>query len=251
MSNWKILFCTLTFAFDFIPFFITQLFHKFDNHSIHSLSLFWIMPPKSDRNKSNPEKHAELNENWANNLTLKIWWSCLYWKEWNSFFCSTIISKLCNVMMCLEQVQRLQQKERSKVTCNCMNNPGLIPTTGLFRECNPIFTTVFAFLTKNVFKVAVSGTILIVKSRLVKLSCVHALRMMLIKYLNFMSIDLTVTLQRRKEEIVWLIKSPATSCWEWAPLVWDSGIARRNCWKSAARVSNEVRAVALSDITYC
>jgi hypothetical protein len=53
-----------------------------------------------------------------------------------------------------------------------MNNPGLIPTTGLFRECNPIFTTVFAFLTKNVFKVAVSGTILIVKSRLVKLSCV-------------------------------------------------------------------------------
>ena len=75
-------------------------------------------------------------------------------------------------MMCLEQVQRLQQKERSKVTCNCMNNPGLIPTTGLFRECNPIFTTVFAFLTKNVFKVAVSGTILIVNSRLFKLSCV-------------------------------------------------------------------------------
>ena len=46
MSNWKILFCTLTFAFDFIPFFITQLFNKF-------------------------EKHAELNENWANNLPLK------------------------------------------------------------------------------------------------------------------------------------------------------------------------------------
>ena len=71
MSNWKILFCTLIFAFDFIPFFITQLFHKFDNHAIHSLSLFRIMPPKSDRNKSNPEKHAELNENWANNLPLK------------------------------------------------------------------------------------------------------------------------------------------------------------------------------------
>ena len=51
-------------------------------------------------------------------------------------------------------------------------NPGLIPTTGLFREINPIFTTVSAFLNKNVFKVAVSGTILIVKSRLVKLSCV-------------------------------------------------------------------------------
>ncbi len=29
------------------------------------------MPPKSDRNKSNHEKHAELNENWANNLPLK------------------------------------------------------------------------------------------------------------------------------------------------------------------------------------
>ncbi len=25
------------FASDFIPFFITQLFHKFDNHTIHSL----------------------------------------------------------------------------------------------------------------------------------------------------------------------------------------------------------------------
>ena len=86
------------------------------------------------------------------------------------FFCSTLISKLCNVITCLEQVQRLQ-KERSKVTCNCMN-PGLIPTTGLFREFNPIFTTVSAFLNKNIFKVAVSGTILIVKSRLVKLSCV-------------------------------------------------------------------------------
>ena len=29
------------------------------------------MPPKSDKNKSNPEKHAELNENWANNLPIK------------------------------------------------------------------------------------------------------------------------------------------------------------------------------------
>eukprot|EP01036_Dinobryon_divergens_P025007 gene25007-33511_t len=63
-------------------------------------------------------------------------------------------SKLCNVITCLEQARRLQ-KERSKVTCNCMN-PGLIPTTGLFREFNPIFTTVFSFLTKYVFKVAAS-----------------------------------------------------------------------------------------------
>ena len=29
------------------------------------------MPPKSDSYKSNHEKHAELNENWANNLPLK------------------------------------------------------------------------------------------------------------------------------------------------------------------------------------
>jgi hypothetical protein len=29
------------------------------------------MAPKSKTNKSNPEKHAELNENWANNLPLK------------------------------------------------------------------------------------------------------------------------------------------------------------------------------------
>ena len=64
-------------------------------------------------------------------------------------------SKLCNVVTTLEQARRLRQ-ERSKVTCNCMN-PGLIPTTGLFREFNPIFTTLFAFLTRYVFKVAASG----------------------------------------------------------------------------------------------
>ena len=29
------------------------------------------MPPKSDKNKSNPEKHAELSELWANNLPLE------------------------------------------------------------------------------------------------------------------------------------------------------------------------------------
>ena len=33
--------------------------------------LLFIMPLKSDKIKSNPEKHAELNENWANNLPLK------------------------------------------------------------------------------------------------------------------------------------------------------------------------------------
>ena len=34
--------------------------------------------------------------------------------------------------------------------------------------------------------------------------------MMLTKYLNFMSVDLTITLQRRTEEIFWLILSPAS-----------------------------------------
>ena len=29
------------------------------------------MPSKSDKNKSNPEKHCELNENWAINFPLK------------------------------------------------------------------------------------------------------------------------------------------------------------------------------------
>ena len=33
---------------------------------------------------------------------------------------------------------------------------GLIPTTGLFREFNPIFVTVFTILTRYVFKVASS-----------------------------------------------------------------------------------------------
>ena len=61
-------------------------------------------------------------------------------------------SKLCNVITCLELARRLE-KERSTVTCNCMN-PGLIPTTGLFREFNPLFVWIFAYLTRNVFKVA-------------------------------------------------------------------------------------------------
>ena len=63
-------------------------------------------------------------------------------------------SKLCNVMTCLELSRRLKA-QKSKVTANVMN-PGLIPTTGLFREFNPLFVTVFSFLTKYVFKVAAS-----------------------------------------------------------------------------------------------
>jgi len=60
-------------------------------------------------------------------------------------------SKLCNVMISLELARRLKSAG-SKVTSNVMN-PGLIPTTGLFREINPLFVIVFTFLTKYVFKV--------------------------------------------------------------------------------------------------
>lgn len=64
-------------------------------------------------------------------------------------------SKLCNVMTALELSRRLKN---SKVTANVMN-PGLIPTTGLFRDLNPLFTFVFTILTRYVFKVAVSEEI--------------------------------------------------------------------------------------------
>ncbi|KAJ1423355.1 hypothetical protein B484DRAFT_451920 [Ochromonadaceae sp. CCMP2298] len=63
-------------------------------------------------------------------------------------------SKLCNVITSAELARRLKKKG-SKTTSNCMN-PGLIPTTGLFREFNLLFVGVFTFLTRYVFKVAVS-----------------------------------------------------------------------------------------------
>ena len=63
-------------------------------------------------------------------------------------------SKLCNVMLTMELARRLKG-EGSKVTVNVMN-PGLIPTTGLFRDINPVFVAVFTFLTKYVFKVTSS-----------------------------------------------------------------------------------------------
>lgn len=61
-------------------------------------------------------------------------------------------SKLCNVVTALELSRRLKG---SKITSNVMN-PGLIPTTGLFRDQNPLFVGIFSFLTRYVFKVAVS-----------------------------------------------------------------------------------------------
>jgi len=61
-------------------------------------------------------------------------------------------SKLCNVMTSLELAKRLKAR-RSRVTSNVMN-PGLIPTTGLFRAFSPLFVIPFTFLTRTVFKVA-------------------------------------------------------------------------------------------------
>ena len=63
-------------------------------------------------------------------------------------------SKLCNVVTSIEFARRLSKK-RTGVTSNVMN-PGLIPTTGLFRDLNPIFVAIFTLLTRYVFKVAVS-----------------------------------------------------------------------------------------------
>ena len=63
-------------------------------------------------------------------------------------------SKLCNVITTIELARRLQA-EKSPVTVNVFN-PGLIPTTGLFRGLNPVFVAIFTVLTRYVFRVAVS-----------------------------------------------------------------------------------------------
>ncbi len=63
-------------------------------------------------------------------------------------------SKLCNVVTSIELARRLLKK-KSKITSNVMN-PGLIPTTGLFRDLNPLFVAIFTFITTYLAKVAVS-----------------------------------------------------------------------------------------------
>lgn len=57
-------------------------------------------------------------------------------------------------MTALELSQRIN---KTRTTVNVMN-PGLIPTTGLFREFNPIFVAIFTFLTTKIFKVAATET---------------------------------------------------------------------------------------------
>lgn len=66
-------------------------------------------------------------------------------------------SKLCNVMTALELAQRLHATG-SDITCNVMN-PGLVPTSGLFKNFNPLFVAAFTVLTRYVFKVAVSDQV--------------------------------------------------------------------------------------------
>ena len=63
-------------------------------------------------------------------------------------------SKLCNIMTTLELARRLKAKN-SAVTCNCLS-PGLIPTTGLFREYNPYMVGIFNFFMRYVMNIAVT-----------------------------------------------------------------------------------------------
>lgn len=65
-------------------------------------------------------------------------------------------SKLCNVITSIETARRLKaDKKTEKVVCNVFN-PGLIPTSGLFRDLNPIFVAIFTFITLYVARVAVT-----------------------------------------------------------------------------------------------
>mmetsp|Transcript_4137 Transcript_4137/g.5730 ORF Transcript_4137/g.5730 Transcript_4137/m.5730 type:complete len:339 (+) Transcript_4137:339-1355(+) len=72
-------------------------------------------------------------------------------------------SKLCNVFFTRHLQSRLSssstssssQRDYSGMSVNCFN-PGLIVSTGLFRDQNPIFTKVFDFVATDVFKVGES-----------------------------------------------------------------------------------------------
>ena len=61
-------------------------------------------------------------------------------------------SKLCNVFFANELQRRLTAKG-SKVECTSMN-PGLITTSGFFRNQSPLFTKLFTFIVYNVARVA-------------------------------------------------------------------------------------------------
>jgi hypothetical protein len=59
-----------TFRIQILTLFALQIINSFAINFLFQYLLLFIMPPKSDKIQSNPEKHAELNENWANNLPL-------------------------------------------------------------------------------------------------------------------------------------------------------------------------------------
>lgn len=61
-------------------------------------------------------------------------------------------SKLCNVLFMRELQRRLDDDEKRKIQVNAFN-PGLIVSTGLFRDQNPIFTKVFDFVATDLFRV--------------------------------------------------------------------------------------------------
>lgn len=65
-------------------------------------------------------------------------------------------SKLCNVLFTRELQKRLEGNPETKgIVTNCFN-PGLIVSTGLFRDQNPLFTKVFDFAATDLFKVGES-----------------------------------------------------------------------------------------------
>jgi Dehydrogenases with different specificities (related to short-chain alcohol dehydrogenases) len=60
-------------------------------------------------------------------------------------------SKLCNVLF-MRELQRRLDKEKRKIQVTAFN-PGLIVSTGLFRDQNPVFTKVFDFVATDLFRV--------------------------------------------------------------------------------------------------
>lgn len=60
-------------------------------------------------------------------------------------------SKLCNVMFTRELQRRLNEGSKN-INVNCFN-PGLIVSTGLFRDQNPVFTKIFDFAATDLLKV--------------------------------------------------------------------------------------------------
>lgn len=61
-------------------------------------------------------------------------------------------SKLCNVLYTRELQKRLNGMGKKDIKVNCFN-PGLIVSTGLFRDQNPLFTKVFDFAATDLLKV--------------------------------------------------------------------------------------------------